>query len=201
MLALTFDDGPYPVTTPLLLDRLRDLGVPATFFVIGEDAQRYPELTRRMAQDGNEVSNHTFTHPDLERLSAARIARELDVTRITVLPLTNERAAAQRMRPPHGRYDEAAIRAIQAAGYDVVLWNDDPGDLRRVPPQVIATHIFAYATAPEIMLLHNGILPTIDLLSEIVPRYRAAGYRFVTVGELLRDVTPARLNRPHRAPV
>ena len=199
LVALSFDDGPYPVTTPLLLDRLHDLGVPATFFLIGSDAERYPELTRRIAQDGNEIANHTFTHPDrLESMGAGAIARELDRARTTLAELSGQRASLSLMRPPHGRYDGPSIRAIQAAGYDIVLWNDDPGDLRAVTQAALAAHVFSHATAPEIVLLHNGHLPTVELLAEIVRRYRDAGYSFVTVGRLVRQVPVAAINRPTR---
>ncbi|HEU5478567.1 MAG TPA: polysaccharide deacetylase family protein, partial [Candidatus Tumulicola sp.] len=67
LIALTFDDGPYPVFTPMLLDVLRDERVPATFFLIGRDAEQWPELTHRIVQDGHEVADHTYTHPDLDR--------------------------------------------------------------------------------------------------------------------------------------
>lgn len=186
------------MTTPLLLDRLRDLAVPATFFVIGHDALQFPSLTRRIAREGNEVANHTFTHPDLDKLDDAAVTLELQRGRDALLPLTNDRAATERMRPPHGRYTEATVRAIQSAGYDVVLWNDDPGDWRTLTPQTLATHVFEHATAPEIILLHSGKMATIEALEGIVRRYRAAGYRFVTVGALLHEAGTNAINHPEK---
>ncbi|MBV8601794.1 MAG: polysaccharide deacetylase family protein [Candidatus Eremiobacteraeota bacterium] len=185
LIALTFDDGPYPVATPLLLDRLRDLHVPATFFVIGADALQYPELTRRIAAYGNEVDNHTFTHPELDRLNAAQIDDELREASRALQPLTGSTTVGRRMRPPHGRYTEATIVAAQAAGYDVVLWTDDPGDWRPVAADQLEAHVLAHATAPEILLLHSGRMATVAMLDRVVPRFRAAGYRFVTVGGLV----------------
>ena len=184
-IALTFDDGPYPVTTPLLLDRLRDLHVPATFFVIGNDAMQYPELTHRIAADGNEVDNHTFTHPDLDALGAGAIVQELEKAAQTLRPLTGSDSVSRRMRPPHGRYTKATIEAAQGAEYDVVLWTDDPGDWRDVSAGELEAHVLSHATAPEIVLLHSGRPATIAMLDVVVPRFRAAGYRFVTVGQLL----------------
>jgi peptidoglycan/xylan/chitin deacetylase (PgdA/CDA1 family) len=67
LIALTFDDGPYPIETPLLLQTLHDLGVPATFFLIGRDAQQFPALAKLVGTNGNEIANHTLTHPDLDR--------------------------------------------------------------------------------------------------------------------------------------
>ena len=98
------------------------------------------------------------------------------------------------MRPPHGRYTLATIEAVQKAGYDTALWTDDPGDWRNVTADELAAHVFSRATAPEILLLHSGRMPTIALLDRIVPRFRAAGYRFVTIGSLLREVGPAAVN-------
>lgn len=195
LIALTFDDGPYPVTTPLLLDRLHDLGVPATFFLIGDDASHYPELTRRIAREGNEIGNHTWSHPELDHLQAPAIMRELAEAGKVLVALGGEQSAAQIMRPPHGRYTEATVRAAQAAGYDVVLWTDAAGDWHRTTPQRLAEHMLSSATAPEIALLHSGSLPTIEMLARVVPRFRAAGYRFVTVSRLVSEVGAQGINQ------
>lgn len=194
LIALTFDDGPYPVTTPLLLDRLHDLGVPATFFLIGDDARTYPELTRRIASEHNEIGNHTWSHPDLDRLQAPAVADQLARGGKELVALSGQQSPEQIMRPPHGRFTEATIRAIQAAGYDVVLWSDAPGDWHATTPQLLAQHMLASATAPEIVILHSGSLPTIQMLGEVVPRFREAGYRFVTVSQLVQEIGPQGIN-------
>ncbi len=198
LVALTFDDGPYPVTTPLLLQTLRDLRVPATFFLIGRDAEQFPGLARTIASAGHEIGDHTLTHPNLDQLDAAAVSAELRDGEAMLERLAPQPSERVLFRPPHGRYTLDTIRAAQAAGFDTVLWNDDPGDWRAVPPEEIATHLLLHATAPEIVLLHNGRVPTIAALPEIVARYRAAGYTFVTVGELLRRTTPQALNHPER---
>jgi peptidoglycan/xylan/chitin deacetylase (PgdA/CDA1 family) len=201
LIALTFDDGPYPVTTPLLLDTLHDLGVPATFFLIGRDAEQEPELTMRIAREGHEIANHTLTHPNLDRLDAAGVRDELSAGRAALQRYTGDPAIATLMRPPHGRYTEQTVRVAQEAGYEVILWSDDPGDWRTVTPQELASHIEAHATAPEILLLHSGRLATIEMLPEIVARFRVAHYTFVTVGELLRRTDAATIDHPARRPV
>jgi peptidoglycan/xylan/chitin deacetylase (PgdA/CDA1 family) len=194
LIALTFDDGPYPVTTPLLLDRLHELRVPGTFFLIGDDATRYPELTRRIAEDGNEIGNHTYSHPDLDKIAPAQVIAELEKAKVALTALSGERSPAWLMRPPHGRFTEATVKAAQMAGFDVVLWSDAPGDWHRATAHQLTTHMLASATAPEIAILHSGSLPTIDMLQEVVPLFRAAGYRFVTVSELLRQVGAQGIN-------
>jgi len=201
LIALTFDDGPYPVDTPLLLAALDDLKVPATFFLIGRDGEQYPELVRRIAAHGNEIADHTLTHPNLDQLDPAGVRREFDEGARVLSAIVPDPALRTMVRPPHGRYTEATVRVAQSGGYAVVLWTDDPGDWRSVSAQTIAAHVLRFATAPEILLLHSGKRTTIDALPGLVARYRAAGYTFVTVGELLRHVSPEQLNHPLKAPL
>jgi len=201
LIALTFDDGPYPVDTPLLLDTLATLHVHATFFLIGRDGEQYPDLVRRIAAGGHEIADHTLTHPDLDRLDAAAVRREIDAGAAALGALAPDPALHRFMRPPHGRYTIATLRAVQADGYDTVLWTDDPGDWRAVGPDAIADHVARFATSPEILLLHSGRPATVAALPAIVERYRAAGYRFVTVGELVRAVPSEILNAAARTPL
>jgi len=201
LIALTFDDGPYPVVTPLLVDALHDLKVPATFFLIGRDGEQYPELVRRIAAGGNEIADHTLTHPNLDQLDAAAVRHEVEEGARVLRAIVPDPALRTMLRPPHGRYTEDTVLAIQSVGYDVILWTDDPGDWRSVSMQTIEAHMRRFATAPEIVLLHSGKRTTIDALPQIVARYRAAGYTFVTVGQLLRRVSPEQLNHPLKAPL
>ncbi len=197
LVALTFDDGPYPVETPLLLDELADLHVPATFFLIGHDATQFPELTERIERAGNEIANHTQTHPaDFQALPPAAVKTELDEGAATLERYVRDPAIRTLMRPPHGRFTEATVRAAQQDGYDVVLWDDDPGDWRAVTPAFLVDHMAAHATAPDVILLHSGRLATVQALAPIVARFRAAGFSFVTVGELLRRVPVAEILHP-----
>src|SRR5438270_10105963 len=166
LIALTFDDGPYPVFTPLLLDTLDKLKIPATFFLIGHDAQQWPELTVRIERSGDEIANHTQTHPDLDRMSDAQVRREILGGRASLDGLVKDRAVDWFFRPPHGRYTVATVKTAQSLGYTTVLWNDDPGDWRtsRSTPQELDEHIRKFATAPDIVLLHSGKLATIEML-------------------------------------
>lgn len=201
LIALTFDDGPYPVATPLLLDELRRLGVPGTFFLIGRDATEWPTLARRIASDGDEVADHTQTHPDLDHESPAQVREEIRQGGRTLYRITGQRSALTLFRPPHGRYTVETLKVAQQLGYDTVLWTDDGGDWRTVTPEALADHLLQNATAPEIVLLHDGRLPTIAALAATVPRFRAAGYRFVTVSQLLEAVAPGVLGHPVKHPV
>ncbi len=198
LIALTFDDGPYPVFTPLLLDVLRDLHVPATFFLIGKDAEQWPDLTRRIEADGNEIADHTYTHPNLDQESADEVRKEILEGGATLWALTHDPGARTLMRPPHGRYTERTLQIAQQLGYSVVLWTDDSGDWRTVPVAELERHLLAHATAPEIVLLHSGKLATIEALQLVVERFKRAGYRFVTVGAMLKLVRSDAINHPLR---
>ena len=189
LIALTFDDGPYPVETPLLLDELADLHVPATFFLIGDDAEQFPSLVRRIAEAGDEIANHTQTHPArFDLLSKPEVTRELVEGAKSLGQFASDPSITHMMRPPHGRFTLSTVVAAQRAGYDVVLWNDDPGDWRTMTPAAIVDHMGVYATAPDIVLLHSGRLSTIQALPQVVARFRAAGFTFVTAGQLLARV-------------
>lgn len=196
LVALTFDDGPYPYTTPLLLDMLKSLGVKATFFLIGHDAQQWPELTQRIHEDGHELADHTYSHPNLDEESDAQVRSEIQQGRDVLSALVPDPALRSLFRPPHGRYTVETVRVAQSLGYKVVLWNDDAGDWRTVTAQELAGHLEQHATAPDIVLLHSGKMATIEMLPEVVARFRRAGYSFVTVGELLSRVSVAELNHP-----
>lgn len=201
LIALTFDDGPYPVFTPLLLDVLRDAHVPATFFLIGRDAQEWPELAERIRTDGNEVADHTYSHPNLDQETPGEVREEILQGRDVLWELTHDPAVRTLMRPPHGRYTEQTLRVAQSIGYSVVLWTYDSGDWRTIPAEQIEREILDHATAPEIVLLHSGKLATIEAMPAVIARFKEAGYEFVTVGELLRRVRGDELNHPLRRAV
>lgn len=203
LVALSFDDGPYPVRTPLLLDALADLHVRATFFLIGNDALQYPSLTQRIVRDGHEIANHTLTHPEhFEDLDPAQVTAELDGAAAALGRFTDDPAVRTLFRPPHGRFSEETVRAAQHAGYHVVLWNDDPGDWRqKVPAAALARHLESNASAPDIILLHSGRMSTIEMLPEVVARFRRAGFSFVTVGEMMRRLPVSAIDHPEKLPV
>ena len=201
LVALTFDDGPYPVVTPLLLQTLRDMRVKATFFLIGRDAEQFPDLARAIAADRHEIADHTLTHPDLDRLSDAAVVGELRDGAASLERIAPDPAERRLFRPPHGRFTVATLRAAQSAGFDTILWSDDPGDWRAVTADALREHLLARAVAPEIVLLHSGRQATVAALPEVVDRFRRAGFTFVTVGALLRRSSAEQLNRPAKVAV
>ena len=122
-IALTFDDGPHPIYTPMLLDGLKERGIHATFFLLGQPAQNYPDLVRRMQEEGRLIGNHTFYHTDLKNADAVMLNREVVKTNEVIEKITGE--APQYIRPPFGSHND---NLEEMTGMPVVLWTVDPLD-------------------------------------------------------------------------
>ena len=202
-IALTFDDGPYPFYTPLLLHVLERSRVPATFFVVGRSAQEFPELVSRIVESGDEVGNHTFNHFALTGLDDAQIATQIQddgafLEQFTGKPLTL-------FRPPHGRLNRHVVDIASALGYRTILWSAAANDVKDVPPNVIVARILGEVTPGGIILLHSGQYRTIEALPQIIDALRAQGYTFVTMSQLLdesqgapKDLTPLLIKKKSR---
>jgi peptidoglycan/xylan/chitin deacetylase (PgdA/CDA1 family) len=185
IIALTFDDGPFPFYTPVLLHVLARSHVPATFFVVGRNAQEFPELVQRIVASGDEIANHTFNHVFLTRLSDAQIEEQILADGTLLEHFTGKPCTL--FRPPHGRYDRRVVSIARDLGYTTVFWSAAANDTRNVTPRIIVRRILHEAGPGGIILLHNGRYATIEALPVIIDRLRAAGYRFVTVSELLAE--------------
>jgi peptidoglycan/xylan/chitin deacetylase (PgdA/CDA1 family) len=196
---LTFDDGPYPVTTPVLIERLRELGVPAEFFLIGRDARVQPAIAAQAISAGMGVGNHSLTHPEMSKLPYSVQAEEIAGGAAAIFAVTGVRTTY--FRPPHGNYNADTIAAARAAGETVVLWDVDPGDWRTVTPDQITEAVTAQAKAPAVIILHNGKDATVEALGGIVAAYRRAGFTFVTLDELRQRVPLPEINDPQRVSV
>ena len=198
---LTFDDGPYPVTTPLLLAQLHALNVPAEFFLIGNDATRQPAIAANVAAVGMGIGNHTLSHPEMTSLSGQAQLDEINRGAEAIRAATSVKV--EYFRPPHGNFNADTVRAARSADEAMIFWDVDPGDWRTMTPDEIAANVNDHAKAPALILLHNGKDATIEALPKIVNAYRAAGFTFVTLAELQRRVpideinTPVSVHLPH----
>jgi peptidoglycan/xylan/chitin deacetylase (PgdA/CDA1 family) len=184
-IALTFDDGPHGPKTHTLLDVLRKLVCPATFFVVGMQAKKFPEVIQRMILEGHELGNHTYHHYRLPKIPLEEIPYELNATRDVLNEITGLRTRL--FRPPGGEYNAAIQHVVEANGYATILWSDDPADYvtGRTPAQ-IEGFVMRDITPGGIILLHDGIPATWTVLPRLVARMRAKGYIFVTVSELIQ---------------
>jgi peptidoglycan/xylan/chitin deacetylase (PgdA/CDA1 family) len=183
--AMTFDDGPHGSRTLELLEILRKLSVPSTFFIVGSQAERQPEIIERIVLEGHEIGNHTYNHYRLPRIPLEEVAEELNRARDTFQKQIGMRTRL--VRPPGGEYNTAIQRVIEQNGYANILWSDDPADYApgRTPEQ-IERYVLRDITPGGIILLHDGIRATYAALPRIVARIRAKGMVFVTVSELIQ---------------
>ncbi len=191
---LTFDDGPYPVTTPALLAQLRALDVPADFFLIGRDATEQPALAARIAAGPGEIGNHTATHPEMATLAFAAQSQEVADGAAQIERVTGGRIVY--FRPPHGNFNAATIDAARGQSETVALWDVDPGDWRHVTAQSIVDNVTTHARSPAVFLLHNGSTATIEALPRIVAAYRRAGFEFMTLSQLQLRMPLEQINDP-----
>jgi peptidoglycan/xylan/chitin deacetylase (PgdA/CDA1 family) len=190
--ALTFDDGPDPRWTPKIAAILRSEHVRATFFVIGSDAARHPDLVRELARDGNEIGNHTFTHVALSNGPDWQRRLQLDLTEATIAGITGR--YTRLVRPPYSATPDAVTRrgehdlaALAGRRYLIVLANYDSQDWSR--PGI--TKIVSAASPPGktggIVMLHDGggnRSQTVAALKQLIPQLRVRGFRFVTISQL-----------------
>ena len=185
--ALTFDDGP-SINTPHLLDMLEEYGIPATFFMLGNQAERHPDIVKRVIAEGHEVGNHSYSHPNLRVVSLARKEEEL---RRTDTILRNLGASPQFMRPPYGSYDASTEKVAASLGLSLMLWSMDSRDWQRLPDNYATLRnnrgtVYAPGTLRGIFLFHDSHKRTVDDLPRIIRDLRAGGcQRFVTVTDYL----------------
>jgi len=185
--ALTFDDGPDPASTPALLDLLRDAGVQAAFFCIGERVAAHPELTARIAREGHLVENHSYHHSHLTNFfSVARLRVELERTQ-TIIARTTGRAPTC-FRPPMGLSNPRVFRAARAVGLRVVGWTARGFDTRAVDPARIVKRIARGLTPGGVILLHDGNIAPARLVStveKLLAELGARGYRLARLDRVL----------------
>ena len=185
-IALTFDDGPHPRYTPQILAILRKYGVHATFFVIGQNVEYYPELIGQILADGHEIGNHTYDHGRMSTQTSAQIKEEILRTESAIYELSDYRTKL--LRPPEGMLNEQVIAAAGELDYRVILWNIDTRDWDHTPSDEIAAHILHEVKSGDIILMHDYIgreSPTPAALEIVIPALIEAGYRFVGISELL----------------
>lgn len=180
--ALTFDDGP-DAMTPEYLSVLDGLGVRATFFVIGSQCEKRPELVTRIADAGHELGAHGYTHRKFPNLDPRELQSELRDTQ-RFLPKTSP--GKPLVRPPHGAVSLSSMLTCARAGYTTVLWSHDSNDCRTERTSDVV-HSFEQLAIRQgdIVLMHEGQRWTVDALPTVVGRLREAGHALVTVGELL----------------
>lgn len=184
--ALTFDDGP-SVYTQRFVQMLRSQKAVATFFMIGDQVSAaYGPILHEELRDGDALGDHTWTHPDLTKLSAGAVRVQLAGTRNRIAVLSGYSPCV--FRPPYGSYEETVLVVARSLGLDTVTWEVDPADYTLPGVAAIERRVLAQAQRGSIILSHDGggpRLQTLDAYPAIIAALRSRGYRFVTVPQLL----------------
>ena len=179
-IALTFDDGPSAAWTPALLDGLKERGVKATFFLIGENADKNPEIVKRMAEEGHLIGNHTYHHVELTKVSENEARLELADTSAVIVRITGKEP--EYMRPPFGAWQRKLEQEIRMLP---VLWTIDPLDWTTENQDEIVNKVVTEAEENDIILLHDCYKSSVEAGLRIVDILQEEGFVFVTVDELL----------------
>ena len=188
-IAMTFDDGPSATLTPKLLDLLAAHHIKATFFVIGENVAEHPEIVERAAREGHEIGNHSWSHPNLGKMSEESVRSQLRRTEDAIKNATGKRPTL--MRPPYGSITDREKHWIHDEfGYQIILWDVDPYDWRRPGPAVVRNRILKETQPGSIVLSHDIHPGTIEAMPSTFDALEAKGFKFVTVSELIHMATP-----------
>jgi peptidoglycan/xylan/chitin deacetylase (PgdA/CDA1 family) len=188
-IALTFDDGPNATLTPKLLDLLAARHLKATFFVIGQNATDHPEILQRAVREGHEIGNHSWSHPNLGKMSDEAVRRELQKTDDAIIAAIGKRPTL--LRPPYGSITAHQKKWIHDEfGYRIILWDVDPLDWKRPGPSVVTARILKETKAGSIVLSHDIHPPTIEAMPATFDQLMKKGFKSVTVTELLGMATP-----------
>jgi peptidoglycan/xylan/chitin deacetylase (PgdA/CDA1 family) len=188
-IALTFDDGPSATLTPKLLDLLAARHLKATFFVIGQNAADHPDILQRAVREGHEIANHSWSHPNLGKMSDEAVRRELQKTDDAITAAIGKRPTL--MRPPYGSITARQKKWIHDEfGYRIIIWDVDPFDWKRPVPSVVTARILKETKAGSIVLSHDIHQPTIEAMPATFDQLMKKGFKSVTVTELLGMATP-----------
>jgi len=190
LVALTFDDGPYPPYTERILAVLKEKKVPATFFLVGENVKEHPELVKEEVAQGHLIGTHTYDHKDLLRLDGPAVRAELSGGVKAVEDITGIRPIF--VRPPHGFKDSSVLEQVAALHLRAVNWSVLPKDWTKPGVDVIVRRVVDGVEPGSIVLLHDGDSPakkdsrqqTVEALPIIIDKLREKGYTFVTVDKL-----------------
>jgi peptidoglycan/xylan/chitin deacetylase (PgdA/CDA1 family) len=185
VIALTFDDGPWPSSTAKVLDILKKNNIKGTFFVVGQNVKNYPDLTKRVVTDGHIIANHTWHHW-YHHMNAQTAAYEVANTTDIIYKTTGIKTSL--FRPPGGNMRNGVAAYAKSNKYAVIMWSSDSMDYSRPGVPRLINNIFREAKPGGIVLMHDGggdRSHTVKALPEIISKFRKQGYEFVTVPELL----------------
>jgi peptidoglycan/xylan/chitin deacetylase (PgdA/CDA1 family) len=195
LVALTFDDGPSPEWTPQILNALKQAGIKATFFMLGEHVRKYPEIARLVASEGHEVQNHSYDHHVLIYYKMDELEEEIKKTEQVIREVTG--VTTKYFRPPKAWLRKAEKDKINELGYKIVLWSLNSKDWVTFDDKYIVRYLTRRIHPGDIILFHDsgGVFSTeggnrhetVNTIPRLAEKLRQLGYRFVTVSELMEE--------------
>lgn len=192
--AITFDDGPHPEYTKKILDILKKKKVKATFFLTGQNAEKYPDVVRRIKAEGHDIGNHTYHHANLSPMKLERVKKEIALTELVIKEITGEEPIY--FRPPRGVYDQKVRRLLVNKGYSIVLWTVTTQDWRAPGVEYIVNKA-KKAKGGDIILMHDSgalakaegahRIQTVKALPIIIDNLREKGLKPVKISEFFEE--------------
>lgn len=188
--ALTFDDGPDTVYTPQIMDILKQYKIKATFFLIGNRAQLFPDVVKRMVKEGHIVGNHTMNHANIAKLNKQKTYQEIKQGEDALYKLTGYRTFL--FRSPYGSLSAEQVKEIGGYNYKIIAWNVDSLDWKSLSAEQVQFNILENAKEGSIILQHSSgsaeedLTGSVAALPEIIKILKKEGYKFVTIPELLK---------------
>lgn len=182
MIALTFDDGPHPRNTPRILETLKTYDGASTFFMVGTNVERYPDVVLQVAENGSEIASHTYNHPNLTRLSADSLNVQLNRVSELVNDLTHQQIQIQTLRPPYGAVNE---QVKEASPTPLILWSLDTLDWKTRSVEKTVDLVLSQVEDGDIILMHDIHAESAEAAETIIPKLTEMGFQLVTVQELM----------------
>ena len=181
-IALTFDDGPHPYYTDLLLDGLAERGVKVTFFLLGENIEGREDVIRRMSEEGHLIGNHTFYHVDINSLSMEEACAEIRDTSEAIRAITGQQV--EYVRPPYGNWNKELECQVMMIP---VFWTLDTLDWKVKNTDRIVREVLEDVEENDVILMHDSYRTTVEAALRIVDELQKQGYEFVTADELILE--------------
>jgi peptidoglycan-N-acetylglucosamine deacetylase len=187
LIAITFDDGPNPIYTPQILDIFSEVNGKATFFMIGEQIERFPEIAKKALELGHEIGNHTFTHPKLSQLSREECFEEIKQTETLIKELVGGKSVV--FRPPYLDFNDEIVSVLSQMGYPMIgAINMEAKDWEMPGVEFILEKTRYCVKDGSILIFHDGYgdrSQTVEAVRTLVSELTSLGYKLVTVSELL----------------
>jgi peptidoglycan/xylan/chitin deacetylase (PgdA/CDA1 family) len=193
LVALTFDDGPSDIWTPKILNELKAAGVKATFFMLGEHVEKYPEVARRVAREGHEIGNHSYSHGALIYYTKDELKLTIKKAEEAIEKATG--VTTKYFRPPKAWLSKREKKKIKEMGYEIILWSLNSKDWVNFDDKYIIRYLVRNVRPGDIILFHDsgGFFDieggnrweTVLAVPRLIEKLREKGYKFVTISELL----------------